>query len=164
MADHRNKHVMLSYQWDNKATVLEIYDALTAQGYTVWMDVKGGMRENLHASMEDGVENSWAVVCFLTQAYQDSKNCQAELTYAKEQRKNIIPVYMQSSWKPSGYLGIILAGAIYIKGSSSSTESLTTAIVEKLQMISSDQDIGNISYHGRLLHQFIAFSFSFLSS
>ncbi|CAF3486265.1 unnamed protein product [Rotaria sp. Silwood1] len=94
MVDYRSKHVMLSYQWDNKSTVLEIYNALTAQGYGVWMDVKGGMRENLQASMADGVENSWVVVCFLTQAYQDSKNCQAELTYAKEQRKSIIPVYM----------------------------------------------------------------------
>jgi hypothetical protein len=49
MANRGNKHVMLSYQWDNKADVLAIYDALIAQGYSVWMDVKGGMRENLHA-------------------------------------------------------------------------------------------------------------------
>lgn len=48
MADGRKKHVMLSYQWDNKSTVLKIYDNLEAHGYAVWMDVKGGMRENLH--------------------------------------------------------------------------------------------------------------------
>lgn len=70
-------------------------------------------------SMAHGVENSWAVICFLTQAYQNSKNCQAELTYAKEQGKNIIPVYMESNWKPSGWLGIILAGDLYIKRESS---------------------------------------------
>ncbi len=50
---------------------------------------------NKHYSMADGVEKAWAVVCFLTQAYQDSNNCQAELTYAKEQRKSIIPIYME---------------------------------------------------------------------
>jgi hypothetical protein len=44
-----NQHVMLSYQWDNKTDVSEIYDALTYQGHSVWMDVKGGMRENLQA-------------------------------------------------------------------------------------------------------------------
>jgi hypothetical protein len=49
MKSRRDKHVMLSYQWDNKTDVLEVYDALNSQGYFVWMDVKGGMRENLQA-------------------------------------------------------------------------------------------------------------------
>jgi hypothetical protein len=74
--------------------------------------------------MADGVENSWAVTCFLSRAYQDSKNCQAELTYAKEQQKPVIPVYMESNWKPSGWLGVILAGALYIKRSSLSVPSV----------------------------------------
>ena len=49
MAHFKNKQVMLSYQWDNKALVLEIYSALNAQEYFVWMDVKGGIRENMYA-------------------------------------------------------------------------------------------------------------------
>ena len=49
MAHFLNKQVMLSYQWDNKAGVLEIYNDLNAKEYFVWMDVKGGIRENLCA-------------------------------------------------------------------------------------------------------------------
>ncbi|CAF1361288.1 unnamed protein product [Adineta steineri] len=130
MATSGKKHVMLSYQWDKKSTVLEIYDNLSAQGYAVWMDVKGGMRENLQVSMADGVENSCAVVCFLTQAYQDSKNCRKEFTYAEELGKTIIPVYMESKWKPSSWLGVNLAGALYIKGSSLNS-TISTATVLK---------------------------------
>jgi hypothetical protein len=33
--------MMLSYQWDTKADVLKVYDVLTSQGYSVWMDVNG---------------------------------------------------------------------------------------------------------------------------
>ncbi|CAF1501166.1 unnamed protein product, partial [Rotaria sordida] len=40
---------------------------------------------------------------------------------------------MENNWKPSGWLGILLAGALYIKQPSSNSESLTTAIVERLQ-------------------------------
>jgi hypothetical protein len=49
MTTRLDEHVMLSYQWNNKADVLQIYDALSSQGYSVWMDIKGGMQENLQA-------------------------------------------------------------------------------------------------------------------
>ncbi|CAF4659879.1 unnamed protein product [Rotaria socialis] len=63
---------------------------------------------------------------------------------------------LDNSWKPSGWLGITLAGAIYIKGSSSGVESLTTAVVERLQMISSDQRSENKSYNCRFVNQFVS--------
>ena len=34
MAGRRDKHVVLSYQWDNKADVLKVYDVLTSQRCT----------------------------------------------------------------------------------------------------------------------------------
>ncbi|CAF1232378.1 unnamed protein product [Adineta steineri] len=97
--------------------------------------------------MAHGVENSCAVICFLTQKYQDSKNCQAEFTYAKELGKTIIPVRMESKWRPSSWLGVSLAGALYIKRSTHSIESLTAEIVQWLQMSSSGQNIGNRTYN-----------------
>ncbi len=47
---------------------------------------------NKHYSMADGVEKAWAVVCFLTQAYQDSNNCQAELT--PMQKNSVNPSFL----------------------------------------------------------------------
>lgn len=41
MAGRTDKHVMLAYQCDNKADVLTVYDVLTTQGYSVWVDVNG---------------------------------------------------------------------------------------------------------------------------
>ena len=44
-----SKHVMLSYQWDDKKLVTDVYDYLTGQiGMKVWMDIKGGMKVNIY--------------------------------------------------------------------------------------------------------------------
>ncbi|CAM4900897.1 unnamed protein product [Rotaria socialis] len=68
------KHIMLSYQHANQELVLKVYKFLQKHRVAVWMDIKGGMEEHLLDSMAAAVQNSAAVVCFLTQKYQDSQN------------------------------------------------------------------------------------------
>ena len=34
-----NSHIMISYQWGTKPTMLRVRDKLTQAGYKVWMDV-----------------------------------------------------------------------------------------------------------------------------
>jgi len=43
----REKHVMLSYQWDSQALVTDIYNCLHAHGIPLWMDTQGGMKGHL---------------------------------------------------------------------------------------------------------------------
>jgi hypothetical protein len=43
------------------------------------MDIDGGMKTDIYDSMADGVKNAACIVCFMSQAYQDSANCALEL-------------------------------------------------------------------------------------
>lgn len=33
-------HIMISYQWDSQATMVQVKDRLRQAGYKVWMDVE----------------------------------------------------------------------------------------------------------------------------
>ena len=43
----------------------------------------GGMKADIFDSMAEGVSGSACLVCFMTQAYQDSKNCALELKFVR---------------------------------------------------------------------------------
>ena len=65
--------------------------------------------------MADGVDGCKAIVCFMTQQYQDSKNCKRELTYADTEDKVLVPCMAgESPWKQSGWLGILTAGLLWM--------------------------------------------------
>jgi hypothetical protein len=55
--------------------------------------------------MAEGVENANVVVCFLTQKYQNSENCQQELQYTRTKNIPVVPVRLERDWKPTGWLG-----------------------------------------------------------
>ena len=55
------------------------------------------------------------MVCpFLTEGYQNSRNCEKELTYADSCKKDIVPCMAQSDFKASGWLGFLTAGMLWI--------------------------------------------------
>ena len=57
-------------------------------------------------SMAEGVQGAEVIVCFLTAKYQDSPNCQQEMQFARDSKVPIVPCRVQSSWKPTEWLGI----------------------------------------------------------
>ena len=64
---------MLSYQWNNQELAKKVFEILAAKGFNMWIDVQGGMHDNIYKSMaveNPGVENADAVVCFMSQEYQ----------------------------------------------------------------------------------------------
>ena len=46
------KHVMLSYNWDSKVVVSQIYQILIDRGIKTWMDVNGGVGDNIDTRYE----------------------------------------------------------------------------------------------------------------
>ncbi|CAF0972774.1 unnamed protein product [Adineta steineri] len=114
MSSEHGLHVMLSYHWDNKELVSKIYKVLKSRNIPVWMDIHGGISFNLFQSMADGVENAAVVVCFMTQKYQNSRNCEKELLYAERRRVSIIPCRLTRDWEPSTWLGIVIAGLVWV--------------------------------------------------
>ncbi|CAF1593611.1 unnamed protein product, partial [Didymodactylos carnosus] len=135
MATNDKKHVMLSYQWDNKELVLGIYNYLKAQNIRVWMDVQGGMKTHLAESMAEAVENAAVICCFLTPKYQESKNCKLELQYAVGRNVPVIPCMMSASYKPSNWLGITLTDLIWLNFRQLSNDNMNLKGAELIDRI-----------------------------
>ena len=63
------------------------------------------MKADIYDSMAEGVTNAACLVCFMTQAYQDSANCALELKFAKQSG---IPIVRSLSNKSFTHLPISL--------------------------------------------------------
>ena len=92
---------------------------MEAAGVPTWLDIDGGMKSDIFDSMAEGVTNAACLVCFMTQAYQDSANCALELKFAKQSGVPIVPVMMEAPdssgrmWQAGGWLGVITAGSLW---------------------------------------------------
>ena len=109
------KHAFLSYQWDVQEQVKTIKGLLNDRNVKCWMDIDGGMKSDIYDSMAEGVQGAACVVCFMTQAYQDSANCKLELKFAQQSGVPIIPAMMERAYSAKGWLGILTAGSIWIE-------------------------------------------------
>jgi hypothetical protein len=107
------KHAFLSYQWDVQEQVKDIKGLLNERNVKCWMDIDGGMKSDIYDSMAEGVQGAACVMCFMSQAYQDSANCKLELKFAQQSGVPIIPVMMQADFKAKGWLAILTAGSIW---------------------------------------------------
>eukprot|EP00457_Paulinella_chromatophora_P001651 gb/GEZN01001653.1/.p1 GENE.gb/GEZN01001653.1/~~gb/GEZN01001653.1/.p1 ORF type:complete len:888 (+),score=95.88 gb/GEZN01001653.1/:27-2666(+) len=110
----KEKHVMLSYNWDIQPLVKRVYHALVAKGVPVWLDIMGGMKGNINLAMANAVENAGCIVPFMTQKYQDSRNCRKELNYADARSVPMVPVKSQQDWIQSSWLGAVVAGLLWV--------------------------------------------------
>ena len=55
------------------------------------------------------------VICFLSQAYQDSANCKLELKFAQQSGVPIIPAMLEPPpWRATGWLGLVTPGSLWI--------------------------------------------------
>ncbi|CAF1404010.1 unnamed protein product, partial [Didymodactylos carnosus] len=129
------KHIMLSYQRDNQELVGQVFDKLIAQNIEVWMDIRGGMRPNMWQALAEGIENAAAICCFLTPRYQTSEYCLRELQYAIDQKVLVIPCRLCSNWKPTGALGFLTAGLLWIDFRDKAEHPIDTAIRELIDHV-----------------------------
>lgn len=107
------EHVMISYQWDTQLTMLRVKQELEVQGFTVWMDVEQ-MEGSILETMARAVEKSSVLLLAVSRKYQNSPNCRSEAEYAYQRRKRMIPLMMEPSYSPDGWLGIILGSKLWM--------------------------------------------------
>ena len=112
IASTRN-HVMISYQWDSQEVLVEVKNRLQASGYRVWMDLEQ-MGGSTLETMAKAVENSSVVLICLSERYKESPNCRSEAEYTYKLGKDIIPLMMQSNYKPDGWLGMLVGTKFWI--------------------------------------------------
>ncbi|KAL8606718.1 hypothetical protein ACOMHN_018752 [Nucella lapillus] len=106
-------HLMISYQWDNQKTLMQVRDRLVSRGFQVWMDVDNMSGSTLQA-MAEAVEQAEAVLMCMSPRYKDSDNCRTEAEYAFKLKKTIIPLQMETNYQPDGWLGILLGTKLFI--------------------------------------------------
>jgi hypothetical protein len=87
--------------------------------------------------MAEGVQGAACIVCFMTQAYQDSVNCKLELKFAQQSGVPIVPVMMQPNFTAKKWLGILTAGSIWtpMYEIASLLDSVTKLIAQAQQVI-----------------------------
>lgn len=105
--------LMISYNHGSKPLCLEIYNNLTNDGYRVWIDLQE-MHGSTLIAMAQAIEESDIVIYCMTEKYSESRNCQKEAEYAFVRQKIMIPLLLQSKYKPTGWLGLVLGADFYI--------------------------------------------------
>ncbi|XP_033750309.1 uncharacterized protein LOC117334666 [Pecten maximus] len=106
------QHIMISYNWADQRMLLKVRDCLQEVGYKVWMDVDN-MEGDILDAMARAVENAHIVLMCYSEKYKESKNCRTEAQYAYQVSKEIIPVLMQTKYKPDGWLGILVGSKLF---------------------------------------------------
>lgn len=110
------KHIMFSYCWGDKETVLKIHQVIEEEGYPTWIDVKEMNKyANLLEGMAKAVEESFAILICFSEKYKNSQNCRTEADYAYARQKKIVPLKMQRGYKPDGWLGALIGAKLYIE-------------------------------------------------
>ncbi|CAF0705631.1 unnamed protein product [Brachionus calyciflorus] len=107
------KHIMISYNRNNRDLCLRIKEELEKEGHKIWIDVEDIHGSSLEA-MAKAIEESKCVLMCMTENYKQSSNCRAEAEYAFQLNKPIIPLIMEAGYKPDGWLGIILGSKIFV--------------------------------------------------
>ncbi|KAK2565261.1 hypothetical protein P5673_011214 [Acropora cervicornis] len=127
------EHVMISYQWDTQETMLRLKTELESKGLRVWMDVEQ-MKGSILETMARAIEKSSLILIAMSRKYQNKAE------YAYQRRKQIIPLMMEESYSPDGWLGIILGSKLWMdfrkdphKGIQQLMNEITSATAVSLQ-------------------------------
>ena len=90
--------VFISYNWNIKDQVRQLYDILTNEfKYKVWLDEKklnAGNRP-LTAELADAIKNSKVIICCITKDYCKSYNCNLELEFASNGKKEMVVLMVE---------------------------------------------------------------------
>lgn len=129
------KWVFISYCWRNQPAVLTLAAALKRAGVPVWLDVErmadaGGLLEG----MADGLEGAALVIACISPDYSASPACRAEVAYAGQLRRRIVPAKV-AAVDPRGWLGVAVSGLLYFdltggcgEGTAAATARLVAAV------------------------------------
>jgi hypothetical protein len=105
--------IMISYSHKDQKLCLQIHEQLVKDGFDVWLD-RDCLRGSTMVGMANAIENSEHVLICMSNTYKQSVYCQSEAHYAFERGCRLIPIIIESNYKPDGWLGIIVSGKIYV--------------------------------------------------
>ena len=141
-------HVFLSYSSQQTADVDELRTQLISRGVHCWM-AKYDMSGDPADAMASAVENAAAVLICYSESYSASRFCKGEALYSCELGKTIIPVRMEESYKPRGWLGLTITAPLRFDMSSKEKVSQDVEnLIQEINKLKSDN-----SGYGRSIHE-----------
>ena len=112
----QDKDVFISYQWDIKDQVAELCNKLE-EDFSIWRD-DTSMRHNnqtLNEQLAIAIKKSKIVICFLTQKYFMSKNCNREIQFSSDINKKIIVIFVEKlDIEKLDAIGFLISGLVRI--------------------------------------------------
>jgi transcriptional regulator NrdR family protein len=131
-SDNIGKHIFISYNSESRSICLNIKTFLESIGFKCWIDV-----ENIHGSsidaMAKGIETASCVLICMTEKYKESNNCRMEAEYTLQKQKPFVPLILQKSFHPDGWLGFMLGSKIYIDYTKYSFEECSSRLQKELK-------------------------------
>ena len=130
--DSSQAHIMFSYNHDSKDLVYQICQTLRQAGYRIWLDI-----DDLHGSslesMGRAVEQASLIILCMTEKYKTSPNCQSEAEYAHRLGKPLLPILLQTKYRPDGWLGLLLGTRLYIDFTKRDFQANSKKLLEEIQ-------------------------------
>ena len=105
--------MMISYCWAEKALCKKIFDNLHTGGYRVWFD-EINMHGNTVSTMATAIKSSQSIIICMSENYEKSNACHHEADFAYVQQRRIIPLVVQSKYKPREWLAFIIGSSLYV--------------------------------------------------
>ncbi|CAF3897098.1 unnamed protein product [Rotaria sordida] len=95
--------IMISYSHKDKELCLQIHEQLVKDGFNVWVD-RDCLRGSTMVGIANAIENSEYVLICMSNTYKESVYCQSEAHYAFERGCRLVPIMLESNYKPDGWL------------------------------------------------------------
>ena len=106
-AMNKNKHIMISYNRQNKDICLQLKQELEKLNYKVFMDA-GEISGTSIKEMNSAVENCLCFLMCITEKYKQNSYSRLEAEYAFRLGKPIVPIIMQNDYLLDGWYLLIL--------------------------------------------------------
>lgn len=102
--------IFISYAHKDFDRVQPLISELQSRGFRVWYDSGLEVGDHWHVNIADHLQRCECFIAFLSKSYLDSDNCQQEINYALNKKRDILPIYLEQIKLPLGLdmqLGLI---------------------------------------------------------
>jgi hypothetical protein len=94
------KQLYFSYCHRDNQIVHRVALELSKVNYKIWIDTKDLIQgQDLYKNIQNGIELSHVVICFMSKSYFESKTCMNEITFAFNLKKTILPIMLDTYFK-----------------------------------------------------------------
>ena len=100
--DGKEKYIFASYRHADAERVYPILAEFEKRGLRFWYDAGIHTGDEWDEVIDEHIEDSYAVIIFVSKAYFQSRNCREELKFARNLEKRLLLVYLEDAEPPRG--------------------------------------------------------------